>query len=383
MLSQTERIARLQLARSDGIGPITFRRLVERYGSAARAAEKVPELAKNGGRAKPLNILPLKQAEDELARIGKTGAKLVVYGDEDYPPQLAAIEDAPMVLTVLGDVGLLKKQGIGIVGSRNASLQGRRFAEALAADLGRAGLTIISGLARGIDTAAHGASLATGTVAVVAGGVDVVYPAENKTLYDHIAAGGAVVAENELGTQPMAQHFPRRNRIISGLALGVVIVEGTLKSGSLITAHVAADQGREVYAVPGHPMDPRAGGPNALIRDGATLVSSSSDILDSLARLKEMRIVKEPDPAPTDFAVPDPAPDILANARNLLIPLLCTVPVGVDDLVRETRLTLPVVQTILLELELAGKLTRHPGNRVSTAGAQYIEYEVDKMAGLR
>lgn len=383
MLPQAERIARLQLARSEGIGPITFRRLLERYGTAQRAAEKVPELAKNGGRAKPLKIIPLKQAQDEAEKIEKLGAKLIVFGDPEYPPQLAAIEDAPMTLTVLGNANLLSKQAIGIVGSRNASLQGRKFAENLAGELGRAGLTIISGLARGIDTAAHGASLASGTVAVVAGGVDVVYPAENKTLYDHIAAGGAIVAENELGTQPMAQHFPRRNRIISGLSLGVVIVEGTLKSGSLITAHVAADQGREVYAVPGHPMDPRAGGPNALIRDGATLVTGPRDILDSLARLKEMRIVREPDLPPSTFAVPDPDPDMLADARNLLVPLLCTVPVGVDDLIRETKLPAPVVQTILLELELGGKLTRHPGNRVSTAGAQYIEYEVDKTATLR
>jgi len=382
MLPQAERIARLQLARSDGIGPITFRRLIERYGSAIRAVEKVPDLAKNGGRAKPLGIIALKTIEDELNRIEKIGAKLLVYGDADYPAQLAAIEDAPMTLTVLGNVNLLNKQSIGIVGSRNASLQGRKFAENLSIELGRAGLVITSGLARGIDTAAHAASLATGTVAVVAGGVDVVYPAENKTLYDHIAAGGAIVAENELGTQPMAQHFPRRNRIISGLSLGVVIVEGTLKSGSLITAHVAADQGREVYAVPGHPMDPRAGGPNALIRDGATLVSGPRDILDSLARLKEMRI-REPQPVPADFVANDPDPGILEAARQCLLPLLGSVPALVDDLIRETGLKPPVIQTILLELELGGRLTRHPGNRVSATGIPYIEYEVDKAATLR
>lgn len=378
MLQPAERIARLRLARSDGIGPITFRRLIERYGSGLRAAEQVPELAKRGGRAKPLKLLALSEAEDEAARIEKIGATLLVWGDDNYPASLAAIEDAPMTLAVLGKIEIFEKPAVAIVGSRNASLQGRKFAENIAAGLGRAGVCVVSGLARGIDTAAHAASLATGTIAVLAGGVDVVYPAENKTLYDHIAAGGAVVAENELGVQPTNQHFPRRNRIISGLSLGVVIVEGTLKSGSLITAHLAADQGREVFAVPGHPMDPRASGPNSLIRDGAVLVNGAADILDTIARMKDRRI-REPEPIPPDFTADEPDAATLDQARTRLLPLLGAVPAGVDELIRETRLPAPAVQTILLELELAGRLTRHPGNRVST---QYIECGMDKSPAV-
>lgn len=379
MLNQTEKLARLRLARTDGVGPITFRRLLERYGTAARAIERMPDLAKRGGRAKPLVPFSLDDAEAEMKRMADLNAHMIVWGDENYPEHLAAIEDAPMVLTVLGDIKLLKKPGIAIVGSRNASLQGRRLSELLAADLGRAGLCVISGLARGIDTAAHTASLTTGTVAVLAGGVDVVYPAENKALYDQLIQKGAIVSENPLGVQPTAQHFPRRNRIISGLAQGVAIVEGTLKSGSLITAHLAADQGREVFAVPGHPFDPRAAGPNTLIRDGATLVNNAQDILDALARLKDMRIVREPEPLPTEFAMAEPDSNTLEKARNVLSELLNSIPVSVDDLIRTSQIPASVVQIILLELELAERLTRHPGNRVSVP---YIEYEMDKAAAV-
>lgn len=365
MLPQAEKIARLALARTDGVGPITFRRLIERYGTAARALAAMPDLAKRGGRAKPLVPFRLQDAEAEAARITKMGGFLLVWGDDDYPAQLAAIEDAPMALTVLGDATLLNKPGIGIVGSRNASLQGRKLAEHFAADLGRAGLTIISGLARGIDTAAHTASLPTGTIAVVAGGADVIYPAENKALYERITAGGAIIAENPLGMQPMAQHFPRRNRIISGLSRGVVIVEANLKSGSLITAGMAADQGREVFAVPGHPFDPRAAGPNNLIRDGATIVTSAKDILDALARMRSLRIVSEPQAMPPEFTSAEPDAASLDQARNLIVPLLSAMAAPVDELIRASGLPTPVVQTILLELELAGRLVRHPQNRVS------------------
>lgn len=378
-LDSNERMARLQLARSAGIGPVTFRRLIERYGSAQRAAEQVPELSRRGGRAKPLTLAPISDVKTELEKIHRAGSHLVTYGDDDYPSMLSAIEDAPMTLTVRGQVSLLKKSMIGIVGSRNASLQGRRFAENIAAELGRAGLVIASGLARGIDTAAHTASLATGTVAVVAGGVDVIYPSENEALYAKICEAGAIVAENAFGTQPTAQHFPRRNRIISGLSLGVAIVEGTLKSGSLITAHVAADQGREVWAVPGHPMDPRSGGPNALIRDGATLITGPADILDTLSRLQQRKIISEPKHPPALFPANDPDAGTLDAARAALIPLLSAAPCGVDDLIAETKIPASVVQIVLLELELAGRLTRHPGNRVS---APYIEYGVDKPSAL-
>ncbi|MBU6234953.1 MAG: DNA-processing protein DprA [Alphaproteobacteria bacterium] len=365
MLEPAERTARLQLARTDGIGPITFKRLLDRFQSARRTLEALPDMAKRGGRAKPFTPYTQAAAEDEIAKLNKLGGTLVVMGDEGYPSHLAAIDDAPMVLSVIGNASMLLQSGIAIVGSRNASLQGRRFAETLAADLGRAGLSVISGLARGIDTAAHGASLTTGTVAVVAGGVDVIYPAENKGLYETISQKGCIVAENPLGMQPLAQHFPRRNRIISGLSQGVVIVEANTKSGSLITATMAADQGREVFAVPGHPFDPRAAGPNSLIRDGATLVTSAHDILDAIARRKTLRVVRETANTQPFFPGAEPESHTVDSAREALCNLMGATPVGVDDLIREAGIPAPVINIALLELELAGRIVRHPQNRVS------------------
>lgn len=365
-LASHERIARFRLGRTNGVGPITFRRLIERYGSAVRALEQLPELAKRGGRAKPLVACSLMDAQSEIERLEKIGGTYLVWGDSDYPARLAATEDAPCIISVLGNPALLGKPQIAIVGSRNASLQGRKFAETIAQGLGRAGYVVTSGLARGIDTAAHAMCLNTGTIAVVAGGVDVIYPAENTALYEQLKLQGAIVAENEFGIQPTNQHFPRRNRIISGLSLGVVIVEGTLKSGSLITAHLAADQGREVFAVPGHPFDPRAGGPNALIRDGANIVTSVDDILNVLARSPAIQLQVQ-EPANQSYqhepATPDEA--ILEKTRDALWSLLSTTAVGIDDLIRETGLPVPAVQTVLLEWELGGRIIRHPGNRVT------------------
>lgn len=365
-LQPPELIARLRLARTEGVGPVTFRRLLERFGTATRAVEALPDMSRRGGRAKPLIPPPLAEAEAELAKLKKLGATLLVWGDAHYPKMLAAIDDAPVTLAAMGDPALLSKTAIAVVGSRNASLQGRRFAETVSSELGRAGLCVISGLARGIDTAAHAAALPTGTVAVLAGGVDVIYPQENTKLYADIAAKGCIVAENAFGMQPLAQHFPRRNRIISGLSAGVVVVEATLKSGSLITAHVAADQGREVFAVPGHPFDPRASGPNSLIRDGATLVTSAADILDALARQSSLRIVREPANIPPEGApVPEPDARTVDEARLYICDVLGTVPAGVDELIRDSGIPAHVIQTALLELELAGRLYRHPQNRVS------------------
>lgn len=365
MLSAPERLARLRLARTDGIGPVTFKRLLDRFGTGLRALEALPDMSKRGGRSKPLVAISPGMAESELEKLDKLNGTLIVTGDDDYPEALAAIDDAPVVLSVRGDAALLKKAGIGIVGSRNASLQGRRFAETLAADLGRAGLCVTSGLARGIDTAAHEAALTTGTAAVVAGGVDVIYPAENKALYERIVEKGCVVSENPFGMQPMAQHFPRRNRIISGLSQGVVIVEATARSGSLITATMAADQGREVFAVPGHPFDPRAGGPNGLIRDGAILTTGAADVLDALTRRRTMRVVKEAEPMQTSFAMAEPDDATLEDAHATITAMLSPTPCGVDDLLRETQIPNGVMQIVLLELELAGRLVRHPQNRVS------------------
>lgn len=379
MLEQAERIARLQLARTDGIGPITFKRLLERFGTAKRSLEALPEMSKRGGRAKPLQATNKSIIEDELAKIEKNNAQLIVQGDETYPFLLANIDDAPMVLTIRGNAAILQKAAIGMVGSRNASLQGRRFTETVSAELGRAGLIITSGLARGIDTAAHTASLATGTVAVVAGGADVIYPTENKVLYESIIEKGCIVAENPWGTQPLAQHFPRRNRIISGLSQGVVIVEATAKSGSLITATMAADQGREVFAVPGHPFDPRAHGPNSLIRDGATLVSSANDILDALARRKTMRIVRESANTPTSFPMAEPDEQTLNNAHTLICDLLGNMPISVDEIIRETGIPAAIINIALLELELGGTIIRHPQNRVSMP---FSEQAIDTSASM-
>ncbi|HEY8964742.1 MAG TPA: DNA-processing protein DprA [Alphaproteobacteria bacterium] len=366
MLPLDERIARFRLARTKGVGPITFRRLIERYSSAVRAIEQLPELSKKGGRAKPLVACNMAETMAEIANLEAASASWLVWGDAEYPERLAVLEDAPCVLSVMGNVALLNKPQIAIVGSRNASLQGRKFAENVAQALGRAGYVVTSGLARGIDTAAHTASLNTGTIAVTAGGIDVIYPAENKDLHAQIAQNGAIVAENEFGVQPTNQHFPRRNRIISGLSMGVVIVEATLKSGSLITAHTAADQGREVFAVPGHPFDPRAAGPNSLIRDGANVVTSAEDILNVLARSPAIPLqVQEPANQSYQHEVAMPDEQILGKARDAIWPLLSSAPTNVDEIIRETRLPVPAVHTVLLEWELAGKVTRHPGNRVS------------------
>jgi len=373
-----ERLARLRLARTQGIGPITFRRLIERYQSAIRAVDLLPELAKRGGKKTSYDPVSKGEAEDELARLDAAGGTIVAWGEASYPAQLAALEDAPCILSVLGDAACLAKNSVGIVGSRNASLQGRKITEKIAGDLGRSEVHIVSGLARGIDTAAHAASLDTGTTAVLAGGVDVVYPAENKALYEQIIEkGGAIVAENAWGMEPMARHFPRRNRIISGLSQGVLVVEATLKSGSLITAHMAADQGREVFAIPGHPFDPRASGPNALIRDGATLVSGAADIMDVLSRLGGGYRVQEPDAIAFEVTPDEPDDATLENARAVLDDLLSSVPTGVDELIREAMMPTPAIQTVLLELELAGRLVRHPGNRVS---ACLSDEAVDKIA---
>ena len=270
VLSSDEKLARLRLIRTPNIGPITFRQLLGRYGSAVEAINALPELAKKGGRKKPLTAYAKSKAQAEIKALDKIGGHLLVCGDQSYPAALSHIEDAPPILMALGDISLLNKKTFAIVGARNASLVGLKIAGNAAAKLGKAGYVIASGLARGIDGAVHSASITTGTIAVVAGGIDVVYPREHQTLYEQIVEYGLVISEMPLGTQPIARHFPPRNRIISGLSIGVLIVEATDRSGSLITARMANEQGREIFAVPGSPLDPRAKGPNSLIRDGAS-----------------------------------------------------------------------------------------------------------------
>ena len=307
--------------------------------------------------------------EAELKATEKIGGRIIAACEAEYPLPLAAIEDAPPLLSVLGQLSVFKRETIGIVGSRNCSLNGRRFSQKLALELGAAGYVIASGLARGIDTAAHEGSLKSGTIAVVAGGVDVVYPTENQKLYAQIQEQGAIVSECALGTQPLAQHFPKRNRIITGLSVGVVVVEANLKSGSLISARTAAEQGREVFAVPGFPVDPRSGGTNDLIRDGAILTRSASDVLEQLNSFTAKTL-----------QVTAPAPDgLFEEAENftddedfspesvkaLILEQLSPSPVGVDEIVRACHLRSSVVQGTLLELEIMGQVQRLPGNRVS------------------
>lgn len=368
VLSPAEKTARLRLIRSENVGPITYNRLMQRFGTAERALKALPELARRGGGKKEISIFAQSAAEDEIARIEKYGAKLIVSGEAEYPALLAETEDAPPVITVLGNPALLSRPALGVVGARNASLAGRKIAEGFSAKVGAAGYTIVSGLARGIDSAAHAASLQSGTVAVVAGGIDVIYPRENEALYRSIAAQGAVVAESPFGTEPLARHFPRRNRIISGLSLGVLIVEAAHKSGSLITARMAIEQNREVFAVPGSPLDPRAGGTNSLLKDGAHVTTSAEDILQVLGSLR-LKPLREPpqrgydsgddtDDSPAHADIPD-------SLRFKILENLSPAPVSIDDLIREVNAPVGYILTILLELELAGRIERQAGNKVN------------------
>ena len=366
-LSQEEKIARLQLIRTDNVGPVTFRHLISRYKTAVNALAVLPELAHRGGRKKPLVAAKKSDAVKEIEALSKLGGHLIVYGDSLYPEALAASEGAPPILMALGHPHLLERNNFAIVGARNCSAIGIKIATAMARDLGQAGYVISSGMARGIDTAVHQGAVPTGTIAVLAGGVDVIYPRENDRLYDSIVNTGLVLSEMPLGTQPIARHFPRRNRIISGLAAGLLVVEATFKSGSLITARLALEQGREVFAIPGSPMDPRAKGPNDLIRQGAVLVENVGHILDVL-QMMESRSISEPQYDLFDnTAAPAPSHDEreLGDVRDAIRDKLSPTPIPVDDLIRMMELSSAEVQTALLELELAGEISRYPGNRVA------------------
>lgn len=364
-LSDAERIDWLRLCRTGQIGPITFFALLSRFGSAAKALEELPGMAARAGRSRLPLIPPKAEIEREIAAVARLGVRLIAACEPDYPEALAAIEDAPPVIAAGRNLSLLERPSIGIVGARNASLNGRRIAEKLARDLSDAGLVVVSGLARGIDTEAHRASLASGTIAVVAGGVDVSYPPENAKLQAQILESGCIVSEAPLGTEPMARHFPRRNRIISGLTPGVIIIEAARNSGSLITARMALEQGREIFAVPGSPLDPRSQGANNLIREGATLTETVDDVLRILSIESTARIKAPlPDRQPS-LPMPSGGDGEVAEARRLVLEALSPTPVAVDELVRGCQVSLPIVMTILLELELAGRLERQSGQRVS------------------
>src|SRR5712672_1450723 len=359
-LSDDQRIDWLRLIRSDNVGPRTFRSLINHFGSARSALERLPELARRGGAARPGRICSEEDARTELAASRRHGVALVAPGEAGYPPRLAVLDDAPPLLGVRGPADVLMRPVVAIVGSRNASGAGLKFAGALSRDLGEAGFVIASGLARGIDQSAHRASIMSGTVAVLAGGHDRVYPPEHEDLLaEIIGSGGAAISEMPMGHAPRARDFPRRNRLISGVALGVVVVEAAHRSGSLITARIAAEQGREVFAVPGSPLDPRAAGTNDLIKQGATLITEASDVINAVEPIMGRPIeLREPDDDPLASE-----PDTSDRAR--IVDLLGPTPILLDDLVRMAETSPAMVRTVLLELELAGRLERHGGGLVS------------------
>lgn len=367
MLRSAETINRLRLVRADGVGPVTYRRLLERFGTAEAALDALPRLAGKAGRAQAPQPPSAEEAEREIAAIAKAGASIVFLGQPGYPSLLALMDDAPPCLILQGDGSLLSERCVALVGGRNASMNGQRMAEMLATELAPH-VTVVSGLARGIDTAAHTGAMRSGrTIAVIAGGIGHAYPPENAALQERVGREHLLITEAPLGTEPTARHFPRRNRIIAGLSLGVVVVEAALRSGSLITARIAAEQGREVFAVPGSPLDPRARGGNDLLRQGAVLVESASDILESLP--PEGRgpasVRKGENNAKLDFEDESMPCAETALAREGVLSCLSTDPTMVDDLVRRCQLSPSAALAVLLELELAGRIETLPGNRVA------------------
>ncbi|HVV61120.1 MAG TPA: DNA-processing protein DprA [Pseudolabrys sp.] len=363
-LNDEQRLDWLRLIRSDNVGPRTFRILVNHYGGARAALAAVPDLARRGGASGPPRICSREDAEREIAASRTRGISFVALGEPDYPARLQMIDDAPPLLAVRGNPDVLTRPLVAIVGSRNASAAGAKIAERFARDLGAAEFGIVSGLARGIDAAAHRASLATGTVAVLAGGHDRIYPPEHEELLESILEKGAAISEMPLTWEPRARDFPRRNRLISGLALGVVIVEAAKRSGSLITARLAGEQGREVFAVPGSPLDPRAEGTNGLLKQGAMLVTEAADVITVLEPILGRGgdvPAQEPDRDTSGPLDNEPREDDRTRIINLLGP----TPVAIDDLVRLSRTSPAVVRTVLLELEIAGRLERHGGGLVS------------------
>lgn len=364
-LSASEKLQWLRLIRSQNVGPVSFRQLISKFGSAEEALRVLPELSLKGGASKAIRVYPKQQAEAEYERLRSLGGQLIASCEPSYPAFLREIHDLPPVISVLGHAQLLQKDSIGIVGSRNASAVSINLTRSFARELGRNGYVVVSGLARGIDSAAHVASLEHGTIAVVAGGVDVVYPKENQSLYEQIIDQGCIIAEQPFGTEPQARHFPRRNRIISGMAKGVLVMEATPKSGSLITARMALEQNREVFAVPGSPMDPRARGTNNLIRNGAVLVESADEIITELNTVYRTPL-REPEQYSLEILNDSQTSEqILESTRPTIISLLGPTPTEIDDLIRHSGEAPSTILTILLELELAGRIERHFGNRVS------------------
>lgn len=365
---QNEKLADvLRLIRTLNVGPITFFQLIERFKTAAEAIAALPTLSVRGGRRAALTAFNREEAAKEIAAAEKFGARMILYGAPDYPKWLMNIADPPPVITVLGHAHLWQnKDCVAMVGARNASAAGCQFAQRLARELGDAGLTVVSGLARGIDTFVHKGSLASGTVAVIAGGIDNIYPPENQMLYTQIKESGAVISEQPFGAIPFSGAFPGRNRIIAGMSLGTVIVEAAPKSGSLITARFAVENNREVFAVPGSPLDPRSRGCNQLIKDGAIMTESAGDILQGIAHLRGQALQET---EPPEFAAPKAAEPVsdseLGSARALILEKLGITPVSVDELIEQCQISASAALTVILELELAGRLKRSGGNKVA------------------
>ncbi|MHA7970713.1 DNA-processing protein DprA [Rhizobium sp. CAU 1783] len=365
-LTDRQRISWLRLIRSDNVGPATFRDLINHFGSAETALAMLPELSRRGGSTRAIRIATQAEAEAELETATRFGARFVGIGEPDYPPALRQIDGAPPLIAARGNLAIATVPSVGVVGARNASISGAKFAALMARDIGRAGYAIVSGLARGIDTAAHRASLDTGTIAALAGGLDRPYPPENLDLLREIWDGrGLAISEMPFGWDARARDFPRRNRLIAGVALGVVVVEAAARSGSLITARLAADFGRQVFAVPGSPLDPRCEGTNGLLKDGATVTTRPDDVLQALAPLSEIDLFsgREADePGEDDRSMILPPSD---GDRARITDALGPTPVEVDDIIRHTGLPAQAVYLVLLELDIAGRLHRHPGGLVS------------------
>jgi DNA processing protein len=383
VLSDRARLACLRLIRTDHIGPVTYRQLINQYGGAEAALEAVPELARRSGSSRVLQLCPADLAEAELEAAARVGAHPLFTIEPGYPAALAHVDVPPPLLYVKGRIELLSRPMIALVGSRDSSAAGMKLTRALASDLGTAGFVVSSGFARGIDAAAHSAALVSGTVGVMAGGIDIIYPPEHTALYAKICEQGCLISERPPGLNPRAKDFPRRNRIISGISLGVVVVEAALRSGTLITARFAGEQGREVFAVPGHPLDPRGEGTNHLLKTGATLVTCANDIIEALGPITGQQPLTVrgrmlgSGMADRSTLAPKP-PGVVSGptatvtlgheggeARSLLINALGPHPVDIDEITRATGLSSRAVQIALIELDLAGRIERHGSQLVS------------------
>ena len=368
-LTDRQRIAWLRLIRSDNVGPATFRDLINHFGSAEAALDALPELSRRGGSTRAIRIATVADAEREIETAQRFGARFIGIGEPDYPSALRQIDAAPPLIAAKGDLSVANLPSVGMVGSRNASISGAKFAAMMAREIGRAGYSIVSGLARGIDAAAHRASLETGTIAAMAGGLDQPYPPENIDLLDQICSGrGLAISEMPFGWEPRARDFPRRNRLIAGVALGVVVIEAAARSGSLITARLAGEFGRLVFAVPGSPLDPRCEGTNGLLKDGATVTTKPQDVLQALAPISELDLFsasEADEPGRDDGGERPLAPPPNDDERLVIIQALGPTPVEIDDIIRHTGLAASSVYLVLLELDIAGRLERHAGGFVS------------------